>query len=108
MNFSDRITMLTDTPPKGTPKYVTPEEYAKLEGDDRYSYCAEWPKYRTRKVRSYETCELGHTHFMGWEEERIGIGKPYRYSWRGGLFPKAVKGVMGSNVLMARILATDK
>lgn len=60
-------------------KVVTPEIYENMPETDQDWYSPDYEKYKVKKSRSYEACDLNHTHFMGWVEEHIPIGHPYRY-----------------------------
>lgn len=60
-------------------KYITPERYESLVEAGQDWYRPAYKKYHVKKVREYQSCDLGHTHFMGWAEEKTPIGEPYRY-----------------------------
>lgn len=107
MNFSDRVMSITDPPaPKGTAQYITPKQYIALDDKAQRYYRPEWQRYITKRRREYEDCDLGHRHFMGWQEYEVGVGKPYRYCWHRPLFPEVIDSVMKSNVLMTRIMGS--
>lgn len=105
---------ITDTPPKGTKKYITPQLYEKLTDEERYPYSPDYLKYRTVKVRNYSECDCcGHKEFMGWVEEQIPIGEPYRYVWRRPFLPYGVTNrlmdqILNSNVIATRILGNKE
>jgi len=61
-------------------KYIQPAIYANLPPEDQDWYAPEYEKWKVKKVRNYQNCNLGYDHFMGWEEERTPLGEPYRYA----------------------------
>lgn len=60
-------------------KPITPEEYAKLKSMDRLGWSPEYVGYKTKKVRDYDECDMGYSHFAGWVERTFPIGEPIRY-----------------------------
>lgn len=102
MEFNDRV-MATLGPDHE--RRLTVEEYAALPVDERPKWLAGYAKYRTKKVRRYEHCDLGHEHFLGWEPVEIGIGEPTHYYWSGVIMARAVDDLLSSNVLTQRILS---
>jgi hypothetical protein len=105
---------LLHEPPSGTKKYITPEEYASLSDEGQYYYQPEWREYRTKKVRDYSECgECGHREFLGWIEEQVPLGEPYRYIYTQPFMPYQVirsiqaaeiDSINRSNVLMKRVI----
>lgn len=97
---------------------VTPKTYKKLTEDEQFYYDPEYRKYKVKKVRDYQGCDLGHEHFMGWVEERTPIGEPYIYIRDNSLTRQTLKlmqpaildGINKSNILTARMIQkwTDK
>lgn len=94
---------------------LTIAQYYKLSEDDRLWYTLEYKEYKVRKFRKYEECDLGHTHYIGWDTESIPQGDPYRYkrvnyfgyqlAWaRKMTQPAVIDSLNNSNVLMDRIL----
>jgi hypothetical protein len=92
---------------------LSSEKYAELSSDEQFFYDPLYKKYKTKKVRDYQDCDLGHTHFMGWVEVRTPIGEPISYVRDNSLTrqtmklmkPKIVDSLLESNVLMSRILS---
>lgn len=96
-------------------KYITPERYESLVEAGQDWYRPAYAKYLTKRVRTYDTCDLGHTHFMGWVEKQTPIGEPYRYELVD-VFEhnlnltmrlmrlSVIDSLLTSNVLMARTL----
>ena len=101
MTFSDRVTQLTDKPPKGWPKVITPIHYAQLDDDTKNYYGTMYSKYRTKKYRDYD--EYGG--YLGWAEMQVGIGEPIGYKYHGVIIAKVVDSVLSSNVMVTRMLA---
>ena len=95
---------------------ISPEVYANLSEDEAFYYDPEYHKYKVTKIRNYENCDLGHTHFMGWVEQRTPIGEPYRYIRDNSLTRYTMKlmqpaildgildGINKSNILAARMM----
>lgn len=104
MNFSGRVTQLTDRPPEGWPKRISPKRYAGLNENRQYYYSPIYAKYKTKKYREYETCDLGHSHYQGWAIKRIPIGEPVRYEYHGAIMGRVVEDVLKSSVLASRIM----
>lgn len=71
---------MTSPTPTQHRKYITPEQYNDAPEDLQDWYAPEYKKYKIKKVRGYETCDLGYTHFVGWIEQKTPISDPYRYS----------------------------
>lgn len=95
---------------------ITPKAYEALSDADQDWYAPVYAKYHVKKVRSYESCELGFDHFMGWVEESIPIGEPYQYEkvdnfthmlniTRRWTQPAIIDSLNKSNVIMNRILS---
>jgi hypothetical protein len=63
-------------------KQLTPEQYAKLKDNDTLGYYPIYKAWRTWKEREYETCDLGHEHYMGWVEHKEPVGEPIAYKRR--------------------------
>lgn len=59
---------------------ITIERYQDLSENDKLWYAPDYAKYKIKRTRRYETCDLGHEHYMGWDEESIPIGDPVGYS----------------------------
>jgi hypothetical protein len=101
-----------NTPPPGWRKLISRKEYLELDDRSRYYYQPVWKKVRTVKRRHYEECDQGFTHFMGWEEEIVGVGTPqeYRYTrpfvpyWPYGINAATVDTVLKSNVITDRVM----
>lgn len=99
--------------------YILPYEYYDLSESDQDWYAPEYEKYKIKKVRRYDTCDLGHTHFMGWETEATPIGNPYRYA-KVDVFthnlnvtlrmtrPLIIDSMNNSNVIMKRVLKNEQ
>lgn len=100
MKFIDRVTTLTEKPPKGWRDRLWPDEYEKLPDVRKRYYRAVFARYRVKKSREYD--EYGH--FIGWEPYKVGVGKPIGYEYMGYIAAAAVDGVLKSNVIMSRIL----
>lgn len=99
--FYQSVTMLSEDRSR-LPK--TPAEYAALDEKERRHYSPEYEHHRDRRVRRYEECDLGHTHYMGWEAIQVPVGEPYRYVPVSLLVAEAMDAVLNSNVLASRIL----
>ena len=100
---------MLDTPPVGTAKYITPQDFEALDNRSKMSYLPEYDTYRTKKVRGYNDCDYcGHSEYIGWIEESYPVGKPYRYSWHLQIFPDMVDDILSSNVLTNRMLNDNK
>lgn len=91
------------------------EAYNKLSDDGKLWYAPEYEHYKVKKVRKYESCDLGYEHFLGWEEERTPIGEPYKYLKVDAFTynlrvvqaltrPMIIDSLNKSNVLMDRVL----
>lgn len=105
MNFSRAVQSVTDpAPPKGTPRHISPQLYAALDDKDKRYYTPEYKEWKEKRVREYEDCDLGHTHFVGWTDERTPIGEPYRYRWRQPLMPAVIDTILNSNVIADKVL----
>lgn len=98
---------------------MTVEQYNKLSEDDKLWYAPEYSKYKSKKVRSYESCDLDFEHFMGWVEERTPIGNPSRYikvsAFEHNLRvvekltrPMIIDSLNKSSALMNRVLSHNK
>lgn len=95
-------------------KTISVTEYKALAWEDQ---CGWWPRYiavKIKKVREYDECEYGHTHFLGWVERDFPVGEPLHYYWRTPtlterlnhkMTPAALDSVLKSNVLTDRILS---
>ncbi len=95
---------------------ITPTEYAKLSDDEKFYYDPDYRKYKITKYREYQECEMGFSHYMGWAEKRVPIGKPYRYirdnsitrMLKHQMMPSILDSVFNSNILSKRILEANK
>lgn len=93
---------------------ITYKAFVGLSEDEQFFYDPRYKSYKTKKVRSYETCDLGHSHFMGWVEESTPVGEPYMYVRDNSLIrqtakliqPKIIEAINQSNVLTQRILSS--
>lgn len=100
----------------GMRNLITPKAYKKLSENEQFFYDPVYAKYKTKKVRSYENCDLGYSHFMGWVEERTPIGDPIQWARDNSMtrqmskiaLPKVIDSVLDSNVLMSKILNKEK
>lgn len=88
------------------------EKYLKLSEEDKLWYRPVYKTYKVTKHREYETCDLGHEHFMGWQETRKGMGQPISYE-KVGAFEhignvaqaRQVEQINKSNIIMERVLS---
>lgn len=91
---------------------ISCDKYEQLSKDEQFFYDPDYRKYKIKKVRDYLECDLGYTHFVGWVEDRIPIGRPWRYIRDNSLVRQTAKlmqssiidSLESSNVLMSRAL----